>query len=217
MGALCALSAFFAPSAGRAEIVVGRVELPTPAAAKRDVLPPGYVRTRVTGAAEAQAGPIPFAVFLRATEDALPPKDPPEAPTLSLSGLRFSPTTAACADGGKVVLVNDDIEPVTFVVGGARLETVQPRESLTYECVIPTEGATTLEVGVLEWPGAHGAIYVGETGVPGVVAPDGSFRVSVSRGTYQLRVVGRSGVARELELEVNGRTVNVGTVELSGE
>lgn len=197
-----------------AEVVTGRVE---GMAAKAASPPPrrGYVKTRVTAAAEATFGHAELAVFLRVKESL--PLEPAEPSVLALSGLRLTPKVVSCAVDGRIQLRNDDRQPATFVVGDDVLGVVPPGEMLIYECTAGTSGDELRDVKVREWPRLRGAIYVGEVGAPGAIDDEGRFEVEVSKGTYILRIVGIHGVVHEQEVEADVRRRDVGIVQLGAE
>lgn len=209
--ALVVVLVALSPRLGSAEVVMGRVELVR--ARPIDEVRRGYILTRVTDPAEPpNPQPVPVAVFLRAQETL--PLDPAPPSVLALSRLSLSPTAAACAVDGSVMLKNEDLEPATFVVAGKRLGPVPPGSSLSYECVAGARGEELRRVEVVEWPRARAVIYVGEVGAPGVVQPDGTFKIVASKGTYLLRVVGLRGVLVERPVEVSDRSIDAGTIEI---
>lgn len=205
---LCLLG-LLSVSAAFGEVVSGRV---VRSEAPVDQTSRGYVRSRITAAAESARSLRPLTVFLR-VEDSLPLEEAPPS-VIALTGLRLDPALAACAVDGVVLLENRDTEPATFVVNGSRIGPVAPGESARYECPAGAKAEEMRSVGVVEWPRARGAIYVAEVGAPGAVEPDGKFRISAARGSYTLRVIGLEGVLRELPVQVEGRTVDVGKIDL---
>lgn len=215
VGGIALASALVGARPAEAEIVNGQI---TQTPASPTVPPPGpirgYVRTRMTAPSSTffARGRV-LAVFLRVRES-LPLESRPPL-EMRLSGLTLAPSVASCEVDGKVVLHNDDLEPATFMVAGKPLGVVKPGDSVAYECTAGTRGEELRTVEVLEWPRVKGGIYVGEVGAAAPVGLDGRFSLVASRGTYVLRVIGEDGVLTERDVVVDGRTVDVGTIDLA--
>jgi hypothetical protein len=173
----------------------------------------GYVRPRV-------AAPAPvddrrdLALFL-AGEESLPLPPPPPPPEVRVHGLAVSPEVVACAVDGKIVFVNGESSPIRLTVGPTDLGEVPPGERRTYECVADGAAGELRAVKVAGWRHLRAAVFVGEVGVAGALAPDGSFSISAPEGRYKLRVVTDDGVALERPVAVKA-DVDLGALQLEG-
>ncbi len=204
------LALFVAAATGavaQAQPVTGRVVLETPAPP-----PPtkGYTRMRVARpSAVARPASRDHSVFLEVVESL--PLDAPPPAVVALSGLRLEPSVVSCAVDGIIRFENHDREPATFVVADQSIGAVSPGGAVEYECVAGS-GVEMRSVRVREWPRVRGSVFVGEVGAPGTLDERGGFRIVAAKGTYRLQIVGRSGVVGSVPVKVDGRAVDLGTI-----
>lgn len=197
-----------AGSAGAAPIR-GRLEAP-PHEERAEQL--GFTRTRVAGPSKRLEGLVKDTALFLKVEESLPIPKPEEATKIVVRGLRLVPDVAACAVDATVEIENAEQEPVTVLVGGLELR-IDPGATRAYECTV---GDSQRSVRVAEWPHVRGTVFVGEVGV--AAAPDerGNFVMSAPNGKYELLVVGRDGVLTSRPVEVDGASVSIGTIDLTG-
>lgn len=162
----------------------------------------------------AESDPVqqPSAVFLEVVSKAGVPEDKGPPPEIHFQGLGFSPQVNACvALTGKLKVVNDSGAPIHVTVGKEQLGPIAPGEGAEFGCGDETG---EIELAVPEWPHARGVVYVKSVGIPGQVAPDGSFKLQTQKsGEYKLWVFGVRGPILTTPVDVGRRTVRIGILK----
>ena len=176
----------------------------------------GYTVTQVAAPAKrAEQEETDVVVFLRAKESKVLPKAS-EHLKMTIRGLQIVPEIAGCEVDAQVILVNEEAQPLSIVIGSDNLGVLKPNEERTYTCTAIKGNADSEQrlVRVKEWPHIRGTIHIGDLGI--VAAPDarGAFDLNAVEGQYVLRVVGPLGVLEEKEVEVSRSDVDVGTIDL---
>ena len=153
------------------------------------------------------------ALFLK-VKNSLPTQSPSDSEIFEIkfSQMRLTPRVAACVVDGKVRLVNDTKESVTFEVANQPLQEVPPSGSVVYGC---TTGAEFRSVRITQWPHIQGAIYVKEVGVVAKILSNGKFSVDAPKGTYALQIVGLDRVLREFNVRLGDADKDLGTITLN--
>lgn len=207
-----ALIPLIAPAYSSAAQVKGVVDAPPAQPTSGRAL--GYVRTRVASAAASLAQKKADVAVVLMVKTSLPIPAAVEPYKVSISGLRFSPTVAACVVDGKVAFTNDERTPMTLVVERDVFATIAPGETKTYDCTAPEPKLRTLRVK--EWPHVRGTLHVGEIGVVAQPGPTGAFALTAPQGKYELVLLGENGALSRREVEIVNRDVDVGRIGAEG-
>ena len=175
----------------------------------------GYTVTQVAAKAKAlEQEEADVVIFLRAKES----KPLPKAPELKMTmrGLSIVPAITGCEVDAQVILLNEESEPLTVMIGDENLGVLKPNEERTYTCSqIKGNAESELRpVRVKEWPHMRGILHIGDLGVVGAPDARGSFELNAVEGQYVLRVLGAMGALVEKEVEVAKSDVDVGTIDL---
>jgi hypothetical protein len=210
---LIALAAWFAPPPAEAAKVKGTVK--RKAFEHRDVTL-GYTVTQIAARSKRlEARRQDVVLFLKVNTSLTLPE--PSIFEMHLRGMELHPEISVCSVDAKVSLVNEELRPVTIVVGGTEVS-LGAGERKEYVCGGITGGGheDLREVRVKEWPYVRGNIFVGEVGVFGTLREDGGFELEAPKGEYVLQVVGRDGVLAAKDVEVKA-DVDVGAIDLRPE
>ncbi|MBI4817607.1 MAG: hypothetical protein HY791_15200 [Deltaproteobacteria bacterium] len=217
LGSAFSTAIFFgAPSLRDAGATQVRGVIDAPVSA-RSAAPLGYTRVRVAQPAKGwESEREEVAIVLEVKESA---RTPPAERVwkVAVEGLKLTPSVIACATDASsaesVEFTNSDEIPATISIGKEQFATLAPGETKSFKC--QTAGAHRIRAK--EWPHIRGLIFVPErlalTTRPGA---DGTFAIVAPQGTYELQVIGVSGVVHRQEVKIETRDVDLGRIDLGG-
>jgi hypothetical protein len=205
--------AMLVPAAAEPAKVKGTVRR---ARVQRSIDTLGYTVTQVAAPAKSlEQEDAEVVIFLRAKESKVLPKAT-EHLKMTFRGLEIIPEISGCEVDAQVVLLNQEPEPLTVMIGDDNFGVLKPNEERTYTCTAIKGNAESelRPVRVKEWPHIRGTIHVGDLGLTAQPDARGSFELNAVEGQYVLKVVAAMGGVAEKEVTVAKSDVDVGTIDL---